>query len=596
MIAILTGMLSLPQTATAEVKLHGLFTDGMVLQQGSKVPVWGTADEGEEVLVVLLSGKDAFKADRVVAKDGKWKVDLNNLPVGGPFKLLVEGKTSNIILKDVYVGEVWVASGQSNMEQTVSQSLNPKETLAKSANPMIRLFQVPKTPNARPQTELGTPKDGKAPAWMECGPTTIPNYSAVAYFFARDLQKARKVPVGIIHGSWGGTAAERWTSPETLAAYPELKKLKGSDLYNGMIVPLMPFAIKGIIWYQGESNGSRAQQYRTLFPAMIKNWRDDWKQGDFPFLFVQLAPFEGNSCSPELREAQLFTAQTVKNTAMAIITDVGHPTDIHPKDKDPVGARLALCARALAYEEKIPYSGPEYSGMKIEGNKVILSFKHVHGGLIAKENKEATLKGACEKMLAMQTEVLNGKNGTTAIYKAIQATDDKKPTDAHRKATLALVAAENKIILEADRAIQMIKDEGAAQAFPEAIDQVRTDMKEVKRRLETVDLAEKTQALERDIIESLKEMIAALNKNVDKNEQKQFKLVGFTICGADKKFVNAEAVIAGDRIIVSSSIVEAPIAVRYGWANYPIVNLWNRADLPATPFRTDDFPTTSPKK
>ncbi len=211
----------------------------------------------------------------------------------------------------------------------------------------------PKTPNKSRQVDFGKDKDAATGKWQECNPETVARFSAVGYFFGRDLQKALNVPVGLIQCAWGGTAAERWTRKETYDRYPELKGSGGSDLYNGMLAPLMPFAIKGAIWYQGESNASQAYKYRTLFPAMIKNWREDWKQ-DFTFLFVQLAPWDvpKEASWPELREAQLLTAQTVPNTAMAVITDYGDRKDIHPKDKDPVGARLALCAGLLLMAKK----------------------------------------------------------------------------------------------------------------------------------------------------------------------------------------------------------------------------------------------------
>jgi sialate O-acetylesterase len=442
--------------AVAAVKLHGLFTDNMVLQQGAKVPVWGTADANEKVTVSIHDQTVSVTA----GKDGKWQLTLKKLKAGGPFDMTVAA-SNTIKLTNVLVGEVWVCSGQSNMEWPVTASRDPKNAIANSKNPLIRLFFTPKTPNkAAPQSELGTWKGPTT--WLECGPETVPGFSAVGYFFGRDLQRARNVPVGLIQSAWGGTAAERWTSKDVLESTAGLKGLKSSDLYNGMIAPLIPFAIKGAIWYQGESNASQAYQYRTLFPAMIKNWRDDWKQGNFPFLFVQLAPYDrvkGNTW-PELREAQLITAQKVPNTAMVVITDLGDPKDIHPKDKDPVGARLALCAQAIAYHEKVTYSGPEYSRRKIDGNKVVLSFKHVGKGLVAKGGP----------------------------------------------------------------------------------------------------------------------------------------LTGFTIAGADKEFVKAEAAIEEDKVVVSSPMVAAPVAVRYGWANYPVVNLYNRDGLPASPFRTDDFPLlTAPK-
>ncbi len=457
-LALGLGILTVGQLQAA-VQLHGLFTDGMVLQQGMKVPVWGQAEAGEKVVVSFQGQECPTKAEA----DGKWLVHLNPLKAGGPFTLTVQGSNS-IQMQNVLVGEVWVASGQSNMEWSVNASRNPKEAIANSKNPQLRLFQVPKIPAAAPQSDFNTSK-GK-PSWRESGPATIGPFSAVGYFFAKYLQEKRQVPVGIIHCSWGGTAAERWTSKETFAAYPELKASKGSDLYNGMIKPLVPFAIRGAIWYQGESNAGRAYQYRTLFPAMIKNWRDDWKQGDFPFLFVQLAPYMKIETEPkestwaELREAQLMTSQNVPHTAQVVITDLGDEKDIHPKDKDPVGLRLALCALALAHKEPVVYSGPVYADMKVEDKKVVLGFKHLGGGLVVKGDK----------------------------------------------------------------------------------------------------------------------------------------LTGFTIAGKDRKFVNAEAVIAGDKVVVSSPAVAEPVAVRYGWANYPVVNLYNREGLPATPFRTDTFPgITAPK-
>jgi sialate O-acetylesterase len=352
--------------------------------------------------------------------------------------------------------------------------------------------------------------------WVECGPETTATFSAVAYYFGRDIQKARQVPVGLINTSWGGTPAEAWTSQPTLQAEPSLKGLLtqqtrqldnyeksidayvaelqkhkaqlqqartkagalpnlptppqplraqnlSSTLYNGMIAPVIPYAIRGAIWYQGESNAGRAHQYRTLFPAMIRNWRQDWKQGDFPFLFVQLAPFMKIESEPqesnwaELREAQLLTTKAVPNAAQAVITDVGDEKDIHPRWKEPVGARLALAARALAYGEKITYSGPTYKDMKVEGDKVVLTFDHVGGGLVAKGGP----------------------------------------------------------------------------------------------------------------------------------------LTGFAIAAEDGKFVKAEAEIQDDKVVVWSKQVARPAAVRFGWANFPVVNLWNKDGLPASPFRTDDFPMTT---
>jgi sialate O-acetylesterase len=440
----------------ADVTPHSLFADNMVLQQGMKVPLWGTAADGEEITVTFQGQYVNTKA-----KDGKWQVQLDNLKKGGPFELTIAGKNT-IRLKNVLVGEVWIASGQSNMEWSVKASAEPDKVIAGSANPKLLLFTVRKTASPTPQAELKDPVK-----WAESSPSTVAGFSAVAYHFGNHLQKALDTPVGMIHTSWGGTPAEAWTSQRVLDSLKlqSVPPKNATQLYNGMIAPLIPFAIQGAIWYQGESNAGRALEYRTLFPAMIKNWRDDWTQGEFPFLFVQLAPFMKINPEPEesnwaaLREAQLFTLKVPK-TGMAVITDVGDEKDIHPKQKEPVGARLALAARSVAYGEKVVSSGPVYDSHKIDGNKVVLSFKSVGAGLAVKGEK----------------------------------------------------------------------------------------------------------------------------------------LTGFAVCGEDRKFVNADAEVVEDKIVVSSPKVDKPVAVRFGWANYPVVNLWNKDGLPATPFRTDDFPAGPPKK
>jgi sialate O-acetylesterase len=465
--------------ARADVKPHALFTDGVVLQQGMNRPVWGTADKGEEITVTLEAGDKVEAKGKSDDETGKRKVELPALKAGGPYTLTIQGKNT-VTLKDVYVGEVWVCSGQSNMEWPVSASANPKETIAHSANPKIRLYTVPHRVSDKPLADIDRPEGNKLAArWLECGPDTIERFSAVAYFFGRDLQKALGVPVGLINTSWGGTLAEAWTSRAGLEGNADLKGLlpgetirpgqpnQGTVLFNGMIAPLIPYAIKGAIWYQGESNAGRAWQYRTLFPAMIQSWRDAWKEGDFPFLFVQLAPFQATTTVPEqsawaeLRDAQLHTSRTLPATAMAVITDAGETSDIHPKRKAVVGARLALAARALAHGEKIEYSGPVFESMTVDGNKAILSFKHVGKGLEARGG------------------------------------------------------------------------------LP----------------------------------------------------------LGFTVAGEDHKFYNAHAEIKDDKVVVWNDKVEKPVAVRFGWASYPVVDFWNKDGLPASPFRTDDVPlTTQPKQ
>lgn len=438
-------------SASAEVKLHGLFSSHMVLQQGIEVPVWGTAADGEKITVAIGDQKV-----ETTAAEGKFRVKLKALKAGGPHKLTVQG-TNTITLEDVLVGEVWICSGQSNMQWSVNQCETPDKIKAESANANIRLYQVPRDRDARPRTDV-------VGGWTECGPSSVGDFSAVGYHFGRALQAKLGVPVGLINSNVGGTAAEEWTSREVLAADEDFKPTLGNGnattLYNAMIHPLAPYAIRGAIWYQGESNAGRAEQYRKLFPAMIKNWRDHWGQGDFPFLFVQLAPWRMIVDAPsesdwaELREAQLMTLKASPNTGMAVITDLGDEKDIHPVPKAPVGERLALAARSVAYGEKLVFSGPVYSKLEIKGNEAVLSFDHVGGGL----------------------------------------------------------------------------------------------------------------------------------------ETRGEKLLGFTIAGEDKVFYNAEARIDGDKVIVKHDQVKTPTMVRYGWANFPIVNLYNKEGLPATPFRTDDLP------
>ncbi len=491
-LVLVLGQLS----SLADFKVAPVFSDNMVLQQGQPVPVWGWADDGEVVTV-------RFRGQKVSAssRNGKWALKLRSLKAGGPDVFTVSSKTRTQEFHNVLVGEVWVCSGQSNMEWPLDRSYESAADIATATNSLIRLFDVPNVKSDAPSVVIKS-------AWQVCSPDTIKSFSAVGFYFGRELQKTRRVPVGLIRTDWGGSPAEVWMSREALEinprhqkeildAYPAAEKAyrnalaawekekaeaaeagkefkkgppwptwKPTELYNGMIYPLIPYAIKGAIWYQGESNAGRAEQYRTLFADMIRCWRRDWNQGDFPFFSVQLAPFMAVKDQPdgsawaELREAQFLSTKTLPKVGMAVITDVGDPKDIHPTKKQPVGERLATAARAIAYGEKIEFSGPIYRSMKVEGSKATLRFDHVGKGL---EARDGALKG-------------------------------------------------------------------------------------------------------------------------------------FAVCGDDKKFVWADAQIAGDTVIVSSQQVTKPVAVRYGWADCPVVNLWNKDGLPASPFRTDDFPMiTAPK-
>ena len=641
--AFLAGLFALAlgvSPVRAEVTPNPLFADNAVLQQGMKVPVWGTADPGEHVTVEFAGQSVSTTADAA----GKWRVQLAPMKASNqPGALTITGK-NKIVLKNILVGEVWICSGQSNMERHLGLQPGQKpitdweKEVADAKYPQIRQFYVP-------QMKAFTPAQTVKGNWSVCSPETVKDFTAVGYFFGRDLHAARHVPIGLIHSSWGGTPAEAWTSEAALGQLPDfaealssLKRLvadpvqaqretqakqdewylkvdtgaqanpawnamdldtsswktmklpgywedngypnfdglfwfrrtfdlpanwDGSDaelhlgavddndttwvngaevgatigytlprvykvpgsllkhtnnviavrvldtggngglwggsdpmmrllvsaggqtnsipltgdwlcrqgvslatagwppqdfsqspgapavLYNGMIAPLLPFAIRGVIWYQGEANVGREQQYRTLFPTMIADWRQLWGEGTFPFLFVQIAPYNG--MTPEIREAQLLTLQHTTNTAMAVTIDCGDANDIHPPHKQPVGARLALAARALAYGEKIEYSGPLFESMKIKGANATLHFTHIGGGLVAKDGP----------------------------------------------------------------------------------------------------------------------------------------LQGFTIAGEDKIFHPAQVEIHGKTLVVHSAAVSRPVAVRYGWANVPEANLFNRAGLPASPFRTD---------
>lgn len=627
-------------SADGAIRVASPFGDHMVLQRERPAPVWGSAEPGEEITVTFAGRVVYATADA----DGRWRAELPPMDASAKAaRLVVSGSATPVpvAFEDVVVGEVWICGGQSNMERRLgprAQQLpitNWKAEAAAASYPQIRQLCVEQTHSLDPQESV-------AARWTVCSPTTVLEFSAVGYFFARDLHRELGVPIGIIHSSWGGTPAEAWTSAEGLQSLPDLdqtvrvmRELKddpdaarryhdkvlerwysdndpgsgekgwqdptldtsdwktlslpgaweeqghdgfdgvawlrtafdlppdcsGADLelrlgaiddadttwvngvrvgategwqkrrayripanalkakgnivavrvldlwggggvwnselpvelslagdpsrsislagswkarfsltfehvarppsnifdsqnaptvlYNAMIAPLAPYAIRGVAFYQGEANAQRARQYRTLLPALIEDWRNRWDQGDFPFLFVQIAPFK--EMPPEIREAQLQAWQETSNTAMIVTMDVGNAEDIHPADKAPVGARLALAARALAYGERVEYSGPEYASTRFEKGRAIVGFRHVGGGLLA-------IGGALE---------------------------------------------------------------------------------------------------------------------------------GFTIAGRDGRFYPANARIIGDEVEVTAREVRHPITVRYGWANVPEGNLFNRAGLPASPFRSD---------
>lgn len=454
-------LMLLAAPAGAELKLASVFSDHMVLQRDREVPVWGWADAGSEVHVVV----DGRIVQTTAGEDGRWQVAIAPHAAGGPHTIVVEAGDDRLEVKDVNFGEVWVASGQSNMQWSVQQSADAQEEISAAQFPEIRMFSVPRVPAAEPQADT----DGQ---WEVAAPETVGSFSAVGYYFARKLHRELDVPVGILHTSWGGTLAEAWTSRQALqdnevfqaildrAETTEARQHRAAHLFNGMVAPLIPYGIRGVIWYQGESNVGRAEQYATLFPTLIADWRARWGQGDFPFYFVQLAPFRYGNHDPELLaelwDAQLETLQRVPHTGMVVTTDIATTEDIHPPNKQDVGRRLALWALADVYgRDDLTFSGPIYQSHEIQGDKIRIEFEHVDGGL-------------------------------------------------------------------------EIRDGG--------------------------------------------------------------ELTHFTIAGEDRQFVPAKAEIAGDAVLVHSEQVKEPVAVRFAWSDTAEPNLVNESGLPASPFRTDDWP------
>lgn len=501
----------------AEVVPAAVFGHHMVLQRGAEIPVWGKAWPNETVEVNFNHSKVATRAD----KNGNWMLKLPKQKAGGPYQLEVVADNI-VVFNDVYVGDVWLCSGQSNMDMTVAREdrywcgvTNEAQEVANANYPLIRVFDVDFTPSHT----LKNTVNGK---WEICSPATVGHFSAVAYFFAREIYTKYKVPVGLITSAYGASTAETWISREALEAHPQLKPLldaytakwdkfvadsaqtlqkyredmskyqgdmaalqaSAGDVtakkpkaprnpdpsldqhnpyvcYNGMIAGLVPYAIKGALWYQGESNGPSAGLYREIMETLIADWRSKFAVGDFPFLYVQLANYGKPMINPvedgpmmKVREAQVLNL-SVKNTGMAVaIENAGdEPTNIHPKDKQAIGYRLGLLARAKVYGEKIVCGGPLYKNYKVNGNTIVLNFDNTAKGLVAKD----------------------------------------------------------------------------------------------------------------------------------------VKLTGFAICGEDKKWVWADAVISGKQVIVSSPEVAKPVAVRYAWGTNPPASLKNSEGLWAPNFRTDNW-------
>jgi len=468
--------------AKTSLKLAGIFASNMVIQRNTDAAIWGVAKPKSKVSIQTSWSKSAVET--TADAQGKWMTKIKTPKAGEGYAITVKNADEVVKLTNVLSGEVWICSGQSNMQWKLRgfgvQEF--KEDVDKANYPNIRLCDVPQV------ISLETQDDLKA-RWTVCNPRSVMSFSAVAYFFGSKLHQELNVPIGLISTNWGGSAIEGWISPEVLKKqlpsyeeqtknYPKwiaktgvlygkslnIKSPKGlnqsspSVLYNSMLKPLIPMSFRGVIWYQGESNVKRPKEYQTLFPAMIRDWRQRWGLGDFPFYYVQSAPFHYKNepiGAGYLREAQTM-ALSEPNTGMVVTMDIGDVTNIHPKNKKPVGERLALLALARDYgKTDLVDSGPLYKGFKVEGDAIRLKFNHVGGGLIAKGSSDLT---------------------------------------------------------------------------------------------------------------------------------------HFTIAGKDQKFVAAKAVIDGDDIIVSSDAVSKPVAVRFAWGSGDTPNLANKEGLPASSFRTDDWP------
>jgi sialate O-acetylesterase len=499
---LLLCLLLVPHLLRANVTLPALLTDNMVLQQKTTVALWGWAAPGEAVTVSASWQKAPHRT--TADAQGNWLVRVPTGPAGGPYTLTIEGQ-NKLVINNILLGEVWLCSGQSNMNYPLEKGtakwmtgeIHADSVLPTAQYPQLRLFTVA-------QRVADAPERDVQGSWVACTPQTAREFSAVAYYFGQEIQRRTGLPVGLIHSSWGGTPAESWTRREVLEADPTLQPIltryaeglprrpayeaelaawkqekaaspattrpkpaeplsatsnkSPTKLYNGMIRGLEPYTLRGVIWYQGESNAERAYQYRRLFPALIANWRADWQQPDLPFYFVQIAPHKGQN--PEIREAQLLTLQAVPHTGMVVTTDVGDSLDIHPRNKLTVGHRLALWALHEEYhQKKLPTSGPLYRSLTVRNGRAQLAFDHADG--------------------------LTARGGSP-----------------HE----------------------------------------------------------------------------------------------FTVAGADGIFYPAQAEVQGRTVTVWSPQVPQPVAVRFGWHKSPMPNLFNGAGLPASPFRTDNWPTPTQGK
>jgi sialate O-acetylesterase len=467
---LIVSLTILPISCLADVHLPDVIASSMVLQQKQTVPIWGTADPGEAVTVTFGKQKKTAVADA----GGKWRVNLSPLSADAMPQIMTVSGKNKIELTDILVGEVWLVAGQSNMQRLLRETANGDTVQAAANHPQIRLFNV--------RREVGFKRTGKPISeWAACTPKSVDEFSAAGYYFAVELEKDLKVPIGMINASWGGSQAEAWTPVEYLNANPDLKatvertklwndtrekvrvdyaaaieawrkksdeqKAAGarpspspgvpdalrdyriaSSIYDGMIEPLIPFAIKGAAWYQGESNEERAEQYGILMPTMIRAWRERWGEGNFPFGIIQLPNYRAVKPEPEesawsfIRDAQRKTAMDVPNTGLIVIIDIGEPNDIHPKNKLDVGRRMAWWAEADAYGQDMPKS-PLLTKVEAKGGKVTLTFDNVGKGLKIKDGDrldEFAIAGDDKKWIWADAKIV-GRNKVEVSSRTISS-------------------------------------------------------------------------------------------------------------------------------------------------------------------------------
>lgn len=421
MIACLFSLLPGAGELQARITLPSFFSDGMVLQQQASVAIWGNSD-GTRNRVTVKTSWDNERYTVPVDGEGRWRVKVKTPAYGGPYEIeLSDGEA--LRLRDVLIGEVWLCSGQSNMDMRVSGRygdpvLGSLDAIVTSGNPEIRMFMVGSKMTSEPLTDC----EG---VWQAASSETVPEFSAAGYFFARKLHQVLRVPVGIIHASYGGSRVEAWMSREGVAPYKDLEAVRNASiLYNGMLSPVVGYGMRGCLWYQGEANMDAPDLYTRLLPALVADWRAKWGIGEFPFYYAQIAPFNYNKGdgkgkgknSAYLREAQRECLELIPSSGMVVLMDVGDARTIHPMEKETVGNRFAYLALGRTYGMKgFPVTGPLYKSMQTEGNRVTLSFDETGKGLTAFRQPLTGFEVAGEDRVFHPAEARFGKNPQTVV-------------------------------------------------------------------------------------------------------------------------------------------------------------------------------------